>query len=540
MKKKIFGVLIALVLAVTGFGLVGCGGNKQTPAPGPGPEPAPEVSYDDDTTPVPIDETGLLLQLVPCGDVYVDDIEWYGLQEDEGMAFVWGVTQEVTDLVIPAYVTDGEEVYKVVEIDDLVMEVDPENNYSWTGNASEYAAGIETITIPSTVIYVDGFAAWYDYQDPANNDVWLTDYYYLENLEAIILNNRTEAIYYLNGTFWNICDTIIELTYPDGDATDEDMRAIDEEVLQKLLNYDEENDLYYLGNPGNPYMYLFVAGNSYFPEEDLGDGEELVANVNEDCVVIGEGAFIGSPLTEINVPSTLKTIGNWAFGECNYLTNMVITSNMTSWSDVNNVYNSWDNFEKCEILDRETIIEGFMLPDPWEEENKVYYNIDPNGDEHCYYVGNEDNPYLYLVAYVNNDEITENLEVTINANCKVIGEDAFAGAPITSINLPNRLTAIGYDAFAECTNLSTLVISETVKYLGTDIVLHGDNTDTYIKSAYVLKYLDNFGSDFFYVLVSIMDESDVEFENYFQAEDTVTFGGEEYFRFYYGTELELP
>ncbi len=314
MKKKIFGILLTLVLAVAGFGLVGCGGGN-TPAPGPGPGPGPvvpEVSYDDDTTPVPIDETGLLFDLWTP-----ERMEEAGWDEeyitDYNQARVYAVTEEVENLVIPAYVTDGEETYRVVAVENLLFTIDNVDDFNYTG-VNELATGIKTITIPSTVEYFRGLSGWYYYQEtPGDDESWVEEVYYLENLEAIIPNNRTEAI--------DICDSIWDLfadyfdkEYPDGTGDDgleyPEMQNI---FARQFFTYDEENDLYYLGNPGNPYMMLAGAGGTYYPGVALGDGEELVAIVNEDCIIIDSWAFGGASLTGIVVPDGLVTIGNGAF-----------------------------------------------------------------------------------------------------------------------------------------------------------------------------------------------------------------------------------
>ena len=265
---------------------------------------------------------------MPCGDVNEEDFEWYGLQEDEGIAFVRGVTQEVTDLVIPAYVTDGEEVYKVVGIDDLVMEVDPEDDYSWTGNASEYAAGIETITIPSTVTYVYGVANWYDHpEDPEDEESeWIEEFVCMENLESIILNNRTTAIDIRN-TLLDLEDMFEYLEFPEGVNNDEEWNALCVEVFNQFGTYDEENDLFYMGNPSNPYMVLVTVGNSYQGEPPEGEFE-MVANVNEDCKVIGNHAFGSSNITGVVLPEGLKTIGLGAFNYCYYLTEVELPNGL--------------------------------------------------------------------------------------------------------------------------------------------------------------------------------------------------------------------
>ncbi len=554
MKKKIFGILLTLVLAVTGFGLVGCGGgNTPAPAPGPGPEPAPEVSYDDDTTPVAIEDTGLGFYLLQYDDLDQDNITHYNLQEDVGLAFVDGITgNNITDLVIPAYVRDEDNnTYKVVGIENLLYTFDAEaENGDWTDEFNEGVANIKTITIPSTVDYLDEhiFSSWYSYEDPENSESMIEGYYYLESLEGITLNNRTGLI---NGLYYEIrylTEAIIGTEYPEGDVPD----GAYETIMDTFLTYEEETDLYYLGNPGNPYMYLFFAGASYYLEEEP-EGE-LVANVNENCVVIGEYGFHASCVTKVNVPSTLKAIGQGAFGYCSYITNMIIASNMYGTGDIYDTYYcNGDSINKWEILDRETAIQDLwdIVPDLGGEGNEVYYNIDPNGDERCYYWGNAENPYLYLVAYVNNNDEIGEFEVTINENCKVIGGYAFDSMPLVSINLPEGLTAIGEGAFYG-TLLEEVELPNTLKYIGYEAFHNCENIDAIIVPASV-EYLDCYcnaalylqglkmfegngyiavGSFYIPVDLDYSDYSDVISQKGFEkADDTFTYGDVEYYKF---------
>ena len=490
MKKKIFGILLTLVLAVTGFGLVGCGGGNNPapgPGPGPGPEPAPEISYDDDLTPVAIEDSGLAFYLEQYDTLDNGAISYYNLQEDVGLAYVDGVTgNNITDLVIPAYVRDEDNnTYKVVEVENLLYTFDAEIN-DWTDEFNEAVANIKTITIPSTVDYFDEhiFSSWYSYEDPENSESWIEGYYYLESFEGITLNNRTGLIYGLYYEIRNLTEAIIGTEYPEGDVPD----GAYETIMNTFLTYEEETDLYYLGNPDNPYMYLFLAGASYYSDEEP-EGE-LVADVNEDCVVIGENAFMGSDVTKVNVPSTLKAIGYGAFGYCEYITNMIIASNMYGTGDIYDTYYcNGDSINKWEILDRETEIFLLceILPDPHDDaDNYTYYNFD-NIDNHCYYLGNKDNPYLYLVYYINNGN-TENTVVTVNENCKVIGPGSFAGYDLAGVVLPNGLTTIGGMSFRG-TSLESITIPETVKYICNGAFSDCDNLNEIIVPASV-EYLD--------------------------------------------------
>ena len=348
MKNKIFGVLIALVLAVTGFGLVGCGGGSN-PAPGPGPEPAPEVSYDDDTTPVDVDGSGFIFDLWTPERMEEDGWGEENITE-YNQAFVLAITEEVENLVIPAYVTDGEHTYKVVEIENLLFTIDNPEDFNFTG-VNEQAMSVKTITIPSTVQYIGetAFGRIYGHlENPEDEESWVDEPIYMENLEQIILNNRTTDI-----DMWDAISgleyAMEAIAYQNGE-TEIGWDEVVEELFNQFGTYDEENDLFYMGNPSNPYMILVTAGNSYWGE--LPEGEfEIVANVNENCELIGCYAFSYSYVTGVVLPEGLKTIGQGAFNYCNYLTEVELPNGLKYIGD--------DAFVNCnlEYLDIPTTVE---------------------------------------------------------------------------------------------------------------------------------------------------------------------------------------
>ncbi|MBO5909974.1 MAG: leucine-rich repeat protein, partial [Clostridia bacterium] len=191
-----------------------------------------------------------------------------------------------------------------------------------------------------------------------------------------------------------------------------------------------------LWNPDNrPVVWADNEGEGNDGEdegnEEVGTEGLVYTLINGDTEYSVTG-YAGSS-TNVVIPSTYQgkpvtSIGYGAFAYCSSLTNIVIPNSVISMDD------------------------GALLGC-----NILQYNIEGN----LKYLGNSENPYLYLAGTTSNDIAS----VTINANCKFIGGLAFYGVSLTSIEIPNSVTSISGWQFYGCRILK-YNIEGNLKYLG--------------------------------------------------------------------------
>ncbi len=158
------------------------------------------------------------------------------------------------------------------------------------------------------------------------------------------------------------------------------------------LQYTIKDGLKYLGNKENPYIYLQEPENAGITS----------ATIAEGCKVIGAHAFSKSKgLTNVIIPDSVATIGEYAFQNCTNL--------------------------------------GYTVKDGLK------------------YLGNTHNPYIYLAGAESVDITTAKIEST----CKAIGDYAFEDCKsLTRVIIPDSVRSIGYSAFYYCQALQTVSISK--------------------------------------------------------------------------------
>ena len=193
-----------------------------------------------------------------------------------------------------------------------------------------------------------------------------------------------------------------------------------------------KSNLAYLGNKENPYLYLCGAMSS----------ELVAAKIDENCKIIGEGAFsvcgtsmeqdssggyittFESMLTSVEIPNSVISIGDYAFSGCSSLTSIEIPNSVISIG--------YGAFADCSSLEF-------------------------NEYENCKYLGNAQNQYFALIEPI--DEYLSSC--TIRNSTKIICDGAFVGYyNLTSVVIGDSVTSIGETLFSGCYNLTNIEVGE--------------------------------------------------------------------------------
>lgn len=189
------------------------------------------------------------------------------------------------------------------------------------------------------------------------------------------------------------------------------------------------------GNSDDGVVYAVSADNTYV---------EVVDYVGDSATVSIKSEYKGKPVTRI---------GNGAFDSCHYLKSIEIPDSVTSIGDRAFTYCS--NLTEIIIPDSVTSM-GYEV---FDSSTRLSYNLD-NGLK---YIGNGDNPYLYLIGTTTTDISS----VAVNNKCRFIGSYAFADCvSLTSIEMPDSVVYIDNSAFDNCKSLTNIQLPKNLTVIG--------------------------------------------------------------------------
>ena len=271
-----------------------------------------------------------------------------------------------------------------ITIPDSVMSI---GKYAFSG-----CNGLASITIPDSVTSIGEYA----FSD-------------CSGLASVTIGNGVTSI----GNFaFSDCNGLASITIPDSVTSIGDSAFSGCSGLTKV---NVSNILFWL----NITFGNSVANPLYYAHNLYSNGTLVTDLIIPDSVTsIGEYAFYGcSELTSITIPESVTSIGDYAFSGCSGLTSITI---------------------------------------PF-----VGGKADGSGKTHFGYIFGASS-YSY-----NDDYVPASLKEVIITGGTSIGSSAFSGCSgLTSVIIPDNVTSIGESAFSGCSGLTSITIPDNVTSIG--------------------------------------------------------------------------
>jgi hypothetical protein len=200
------------------------------------------------------------------------------------------------------------------------------------------------------------------------------------------------------------------------------------------------------------------------------EGCKSIANIeiSNSVTSIGLGAFLGTSIREITIPSTVEQIGNGAFGECYYLKNIFV-----------------------------------------DENNEYYKSI-------CGNLYSKDGKTLLQYA-IGKTEI----EFIVPDGVTIINTYAFAfSSVLTSITIPSSVTGIGACAFDDCVSLKNVYFNGTTeewdaiknikKWLPNNVIANYDDKIEFLITTFIEDPSSSVG---YYVKKILIENNNIYIDN---------------------------
>ena len=281
-------------------------------------------------------------------------------------------------------------------------------------SAFGYCSSLTSVVIPNSVVSIGEWT-----------------FYNCSNLTSIEMSNSVTSIG--ERTFYN-CSSLTSIEIPNS------VTSIGNSAFSNccsLTSIEIPNSVTDIGN----YAFSGCSGlTSVYYSGDVGQWCGIVfLDSYSNPLYYAHNLYINNTLvTNLVVPNSVTSIGNYAFCGCNGLTSVEIPSSVTSIGST--------AFSDCSGL------------------TSVYYSGDVGQWCGIAFLDFYSNPLLYAHnLYINNTLVTN---LVIPNSVTSIGNYAFIGCSgLTSVKIPNSVTSIGGCAFSSC-GLTSLEIPESVVSLG--------------------------------------------------------------------------
>ena len=209
----------------------------------------------------------------------------------------------------------------------------------------------------------------------------------------------------------------------------------------------------------NSYFGFIFGANEYQDNNEFVPKSLRVVNITSATELGAYSFYACRGLTRIELPNTLKTIGDGAFMDCTAISSITIPESVETIKSTAflrcykliEVYNLSEHI----VVSTNSTTDG----DIGRYAKDVYTNINETSkiitqDDFMFY-WDEDNSKYYLLGYIGVDTDVQ-LPNDIDGKNYEIYQYAFYYSSITKINIPITVEAIQFDAFTGCTELITI------------------------------------------------------------------------------------
>ena len=221
---------------------------------------------------------------------------------------------------------------------------------------------------------------------------------------------------------------------------------------------------------GITYSVTSIGESAFYICKSL-TGELIIPN---SVTSIGREAFNGcTGLTSVTIGNSVTSIGNYAFRGCSGLTSVTIGNSVTSIGY--SAFRDCDGLTSIEIPNSVTSIGGYAFFDCSSLTSIVWNAIkcaDPSWADGERFFDDSISTFIfgnavqYIPAYIC-DDMSKLTSIEIPNSVTSIGYGAFNGCTgLTSIDISNSVTSIGEYAFYGCTGLTSIEIPNSVTSIG--------------------------------------------------------------------------